>query len=351
MIERRQMVQKGFTLIEMLIALVVLGLMILTVQPMLNMAFTFIEKSMQMEEILNNKKLGDALVEYARNRDGVSRNRLPAPVYAADDSVNGGLYDPTKTDSESLALARTLLAAGVQTNAINFDSTAAKNARVYQVVSGQTIEVPYYGSTGDKVTLTYDYGVLYATKCMRASACYKNATAANPPGDSAQITAATIASWGIAGQDQPPIAFSTLDNQKQLLRATAGRVNQLSERFVTDFHNKIRLAAADSTLNFFETNTGGLALGNVDPALNFGCRDGWYALSAANVDVLTKLGLNKSEMGVTAWGAPISYCRDFDPAGTGTWNDPPHYGALMINKNMISTAVPTVLADALIIPF
>lgn len=347
-----KMRQQGFTLLEMLIAVVLVGLVFLAIAPMMNLAFALIHKSNADQEIVNNRKIADSLIEFSSERDGVQRFRLPTPAAkTGTPRLISTIYNPSATTSEAVALQNRLLDSGVTPNGINTDMRAVKNVRVYQLASGLTADVPMFGPQGDKVRLTYDFGVIYSTKCMQSSSCNTSATAANPPGDSPQFTTSNYASWTPAGDDYGVVAFSTLDGQKDMLRSTAATINRLTERFVTDFHNKIRLSSADSTANFFEINTGGLSLANTDPALNFGCRDGWYALSAANVDVLTKLGMNKSEVGITAWGGPISYCRDFDPAGTGSHNSPPHYGALLLNRNMASTAVPTVLSDALIIPF
>lgn len=344
--------QRGFTLMELLIAMVVLGAIIAASAPLVSFAFTLMENTKRSQETLDNRKMADAFIEFASERSGVNRGRLPAPIYTtAAPVIKGGLYNPAATDAESIDLGRILLTTGVPVGAINNDRAAVRNGRVYQLVSGLTHSSRLYGVTGPVVNLTYDFGVIVSTQCSRTSSCYTNGTVGNPPGDSARITAANYSAWEPTANDYGAIAFSTLDEQKTLLRVTVGRLNNLSERFTNNFHNKVRLASADSTTNFFEINSGGLNLGNVNPAVNMGCRDGWYNLAAANVDVLTKLGMDKTEHGVNAWGGIISYCRDFDPAGTGTHNSPPHYGALRIHRNVTTTTAPTVVNDAVIVTF
>ena len=98
-------------------------------------------------------------------------------------------------------------------------------------------------------------------------------------------------------------------------------------------------------------NGGTLTLGPANATTNMGCRDGWYNLAATNVDILTQLGMDKSEQGVTAWGGVIDFCRDYDPALSGTHNSPPHYGALRMNRDATSAVAPTVLSNAVIITF
>lgn len=346
-------IQSGFTLVELIISIVVLGVLIVAVAPMISNAFTFREAAVRDENTLQNRKLANAMVEFSRNREGINRGRLPAPVTTttATNLIKNGLFDPLSVTAESVELGVILRSTGIPFGQLNNDGAVVENARVYQRVSGLTYQMPLYSTTGPRVLLNYDYGVIYNTRCSRRSTCYTAAVAANPPGDSAQLTSANISSWITEGEDYGPIAFSTLEDQKTLLRITAGRLNRLADRFVVDFHNKVRLAAADSTANFFVVNNGGLNLGDLDPAANMGCRDGWYNLSAANVDVLTQLGMDKTEHGVTAWGGLIGYCRDFDPAGTSTHNAPPHYGALRIHRNTSSLVAPTVLTDAVIITF
>ncbi|KKN80583.1 hypothetical protein LCGC14_0328020 [marine sediment metagenome] len=340
----------GFTLIELIISVVILGILIAAVAPLVSSAFMFMEAAKKDENEITNRNLANAMIDFSRTRTGVMKSRLPDPVNTSAPIV-AGLFNEASTNSESIALGVLLKSTGVGPNQINFDNAVVQNARVYQRVSDLTFNMPLYVTTGPSMRLTYDYAVVYSTRCGAATACYTSASSSNPPGDSPVLNSGNYSSWKTVGSDYGAVAFSSLSEQKNLLRITAGRLNMLTERFNVDFHNKVRLSSADSATNFFPTNNGGLDLGNTNPVANMGCRDGWYTLSAANVDVLTQLGLDKSEYGVTPWGGIISYCRDYDPAGTGTHNSPPHYGALRINKGTTSLGVPAVISDAAILTF
>ena len=334
---------------ELLISVIILGVIIAFAGTLVSFAFTLLENTKRGQETLDNRKLADAMLEFSSERSGVNRGRLPSPIYSSD--VKGGLYNPAASDQESLALARILLTTGVPVGSINNDRSAMRNGRIYQLVKDLSYSARLYGVTGPVVNLKYDFGTITSTNCSRNSSCYTSGSSSNPPGDSAHLTSSNYTSWEPVPNDYGSIAFTTLYEQKRLLRITVGRLNNLSERFTNDFHNKVRLASADASTNFFEFNTAGLNLGNTDPSINMGCRDGWYNLAASNVNILTKLGLDKSEFGMTSWGGPIGYCRDFDPAGTGLHNEPPHYGALRINKDVTATVSPVVINDAVIITF
>ncbi|ALN21996.1 hypothetical protein DW68_025285 (plasmid) [Ectopseudomonas mendocina S5.2] len=337
---------RGFTLIELLIAVAVFGVLIVAITPFISMGFQYRELAKRDEHTLNMQKIAGGIMNYARTSNG---GRLPAPYTGG--SYKSTIYNSGDTSAAGQALSMELRNTGVPVNAINDDNSAVQNVRVYQRVSGLTQAIPFYFSTGTNVTLTYDVGALVQTKCPLSGACN---TAI--PGDSPTMTAANVTTWAPAGEDYGGIVFSTLPEQKAMLRQTTGRLNRLADKLASEFYTRLRLAAANSTNNFFPlpNNAGAPSYVGRNPVVNMGCHNGWYRLSDANVNVLAQIGLDPSEFGVTAWGGAIEYCQDYEPtaSGTSTANTAPHYAALRINRSVSLGAAPTgVLANDVVITF
>lgn len=330
----------GFTLYELMLSVVLLGIVIVITGPVVALAFTFMDAAKRDENIVNNQRLAGALMSYARN---YNNGRIPPPYTGG--KVNSGLYNPADTSVNGTQLAMELRNSGVPASAINTDNQAMKNVRVYRVVSGLSYQVPLYFTTGSKVSLTYDVGALVQTRCPSNNPCNTGT-----PGTSSPLTSANLTTWIASGTDYGDVVFSTLPEQKNMLRITVSRLNRLADRLASEFYTRQRLAAANSLTNFFPVpnNSGAPNLGGINPVANMGCHNGWYRLNAANVNVLALLGLDPNEFGVTAWGGPIEYCRDYEPTGTSTAteNQSPHFAALRINQDLSSGLPPTGLFGA-----
>ncbi|EPG8943988.1 type II secretion system protein [Pseudomonas aeruginosa] len=332
--------QAGFTLIELMVVIAIFGVILYISGPLINSAFTFYEAAKRNEVVYDNQEIAGALLSFARNSNG---GRLPAPYTGG--SVNSGIYNPADVTATGTALTSELRNSGVPVSQINTDSTATKNVKVYRRVAGLTYNVPMYFVTGSQVSLTYDVGALVQTECGQSAACNTGT-----PGDSAALTAANIGTWVESGADYGAVVFSTLPAQKDMLASTTGRLNRLADRLSSEFYTRQRLAAANSTTNFFPlpTNAGALNYAGRNPVTNMGCHNGWYPLNSSLVNILAQIGLDQAEYGVTAWGGSIEYCQDYDPTavGTGTANVPPHYAALRVNKNLSAAAAPTGVAGS-----
>ncbi|MCF6783437.1 type II secretion system protein [Stutzerimonas stutzeri] len=328
--ERHTCSQQGFTLIELMITVSILGAIFAITGPIISSAFTMMEGAKRDEVLLNNQKLAAGMMSYARNSNG---GRLP-PHYTGN-GIRYGLYNPEGNADLSLELRNT----GVPVNAINTDGSALENVKVYQVVSDLDYVMPFYGTTGAPVTLRYDVGSITQTLCAKSGSCNTG-----KPGASAVMSKANnnVASWMPTPPDYGAVVFSTLPEQKEMLRLTVARVNRLSDRLTSEFYTRMRLASADSTSNFYPapSNSGAPNLSGRNPGTNMGCHDGWYTLSATNVNVLAQMGMDRSEYGVTAWGGPIAYCRDYEPGAASTVNagKAPHYSALRLARNLSSAA-------------
>ncbi len=329
--------QRGFTLVELFIGVLILGIIALVTAQMISMALALYEGTKRAEAQVYNLRLASALKAFARNSNG---GRLPTPY--TGNGLFSAVYNPEDTSTTGQALAFELRNTSVPLSQINSDSSLLKNVKAYRVVQGLTYTVPLYFTTGTPVTLTYDVGTLVQTTCAQGNACNKGI-----PGDSVALTDANAATWDAGGSDYAAVTFSTLPDQKEMLRMTIGRINRLTDRLASEFYTRQRLSAADSANNFYPlpTNAGAPNLSGGESA-SF-CYNGWYRLDATNVNILPQLGLDKAEFGVTAWGGPIEYCQDFDPTQAGA-NKAPHYAALRFNKNLTSAGTATATNSVIV---
>ncbi len=338
--------QQGFTLVELIITVIILGILLVATGPAISSALTMMEAAKRDEVVVNNQKLASAMMAFARNSNA---GRLPAPYSGS--GVASGLYNPADATAAGQALSMELRNSGVPVNDINSDASVLDNVKVYQRVAGLTYAIPLYFTSGTPVTLTYDVGAITQTTCAKSSGCNTGT-----PGASTALTAANVTTWEPTLPDYGAVVFSTLPEQKNMLRMTVGRLNRLSDRLASEFYTRMRVAAANSTQNFYPapTNAGAPNLSGINPVANMGCHDGWYRLNAANVNILTQIGLDANEFGVTAWGGSIDFCRDYEPTAVSaaTANTPPHYAALRFNRNISSGAVSTgTVANDVVVTF
>lgn len=329
--------QRGFTLIEVMLGVLILGIIAIVCAQFISMALGLYDNTKRQEVNVYNLRIASALKSFARNSNN---GRLPAPY--TGNGLFSAVYNPADNSTAGQALAYELRNTAVPIAQINSDSSLLKNVKAYRVVQGLSYTVPLYFTTGTPVVVTYDVGTLVQTTCAQGNACNTGV-----PGDSAALTASNAATWDASGADYGAVTFSTLPDQKEMLRMTIGRLNRLTDRLASEFYTRQRLSAADSTSNFYPlpTNSGAPNLSGGDTSTY--CYNGWYRLDATNVNILPQLGLDKSEFGVTAWGGPIEYCQDFDPTLAGA-NKAPHYAALRFNGNLTSANVATAASSVIV---
>jgi prepilin-type N-terminal cleavage/methylation domain-containing protein len=324
---RRQHQQAGFTIIEVLVVVFVMGLIMWAVGPAIRDAFNALTRAENGRQALNNQNLASVLLDAARTQSTLGQ--LPAPY-------TGGSYHSSVADPGNTALINLFTQTGLLPNNINTDGTDAQNQRVYQLVSGLSMQVPLYFRSGPLVTLTYQIGTVYSTRCALAdSSC--NPGASGIPGASAALTSANAQTWTPTDPDYGGQVFSTLQLQRSMLQATVTNLDLMRDNFQNFFRENERMASATDTSNWYPAPTIGLA--GQDPATNQGCYDGWYDLSNASVNVLAQIGMDQTRYGTTQWGGAVQYCRDYKPAATGA-NTIPHYGALRINANVSMGIAP-----------
>lgn len=331
MMRGRRIAQDGFTLLELVMAVTLMGFLSISMSPLFKMFMTAKSQSYAEGQSAINVRLSQGFVAYAREVSALGR--LPTPHSLAASQLYSAPYDPA--DVSATAVGPYLVQTRVASQEINDDNTAAARVRVYQRLAGLTQSVPLYFQSGPLLVLNYDFGALYVTTCPRGNAspsCNPN-TATGLPGSSPVLTAGNYLTWKSVSPDYPAVVFSTLQVQKDMLRLTATRLDKVRDSFASYFRAKTISAAASDATNWYPGPVSGMPnLATATPATNQGCRDGWYDLSST--DVLAQIGLTAAEMGQSAWGGSVEYCRDYDPAGTGTANAPPHFAALRINKNI-----------------
>lgn len=324
---QRGVTQQGFTLVELLIVVLVLGVVSVLLAPAYSSLMSAQKSAYVEKHRLNNMLVGNSLISYAAN--ATQYGRLPA-------AYTGSGYTKTVYDPANATLAQVLTQSGVNPAEINDDATAARNVRVYQVVQGLAQAVPLYFQSGPQVTLTYDFGALYMTTCPKASTTCNPTAATGVPGSSPALTAANYTTWATTGTDGQAYFVSSLPVQKQMLATTVQRLDKVRDSLLSYFRGQQITAAGGDTTNWYPNQLGASAAGSLSgatPATNQGCRDGWYNLQNVAVSVLPTVGLAHEEYGVTAWGGAIQYCRDYDPTGASGADTAPHYAALRIHKN------------------
>jgi prepilin-type N-terminal cleavage/methylation domain-containing protein len=323
--------ERGFSLIELLIAVLVLGIVAVLAGPVFSFLSSAQRQAWAERQRVVNQQIVNGLLAYAQTRSP-DRGKLPAPYTVG--SFHSAVVNPQDADPGYHEITLALVRAGVGPNEIADDGSVSANVRVYQRVDGLKANVPLYLHSGPATELTYEFGVVYATRCPRQQAC--NATL---PGSSPSLTSANYTTWNVQGTDAAPVFISSLPLQKEMLAVTARRLDTIRDSLLQFVRAKQLAASATDTTNWYPAPTG-LSMAGAAPGTNQGCRDGWYDLSAANVDVLPQVGLSREEYGKTSWGGAIQYCRDFDPTGLKSPNAPPQWAALRILKSVSQGGAP-----------
>lgn len=344
--------ERGFTLFEVIIAVLLLGILSIVLGPAFRTLLTARAQSYAAEQLAINQKIAAALTTYSEYGTQPA-GMLPAPCNNSTNKFFYGIYQPTYC-SGTAPLLSYLLQQGVPPHLVNEDGTDAHNVRVYQRVDSVSQNTFLFYQSGPEVALNYDVGVVYTTNCSKSAACNVSAASStNPPKSQpvyASDTAATagavrwtssnLATWTPGLRDVGAAYFTTLPQQKKMLQATAAHLDRIRSA-LTAFVAVKQAAAPTSTANFYPQpiDVAQRMPAEPNPGGNQGCREGWYDLSAANSDILAQVGLStridlgrQNEYGWTAWGGTIEYCRDYDPTLTSGYGVAPHFAALRINN-------------------
>jgi prepilin-type N-terminal cleavage/methylation domain-containing protein len=331
----------GFTLIEILIATVLMAILGLTVSSLSVNISTSTELLRHERAAEENRLIGESLKTVASQSNN---GRLPTPyTNAAQHNTNAPLnLNPTSADPTGIATLQTIQQSGLGLERINYDGYASERVRVYQNIS-LSENTPFFGAFGETVKITYDYGVIYQTSCpLKDSTCNPSPTT-GIPGDSAVLTTNNYKTWQISGNDLRPYIFSTHALQRQWVKQTATNLLAVRNALQSFFSASQLSAPPGDTTNFYPVPdiAGSPDMSGNDPITNDGCRNGWYNLNAATVNILSKLNLTPVTFyGQSAFGGTIQYCSDYDPANTSA-NTTPHGAALRLSRDITSAASPS----------
>lgn len=339
-VQKKMEKNAGFTLVELLVVVIIIGIVSIMMSPVYNDLLTAQRKAYEEKHRLNNQLIGAGLMSYAAN--STQTGRLPAPYTGAGQTKT--IYNPADATAPGIALTQALSQTGINPGEINNDNTTAQKVRVYQLVQGLQQNVPLYFQSGPLVTLTYDYGAIYMTNCPKSTtACNPNAATGVPGTTTSALSAANHPTWATTGTDGQAFFVSSMPIQKQMLATTTQRLDKVRDALLVYLYAQQHTAAGGDTTNWYPNESGLSAAGSLtgaNPGTNQNCRDGWYNLSNAAVNVLPAVGLSPAEYGRTAWGGTVEYCRDYDPVPTAP-DTPPHYSAIRINSDITSGSAPS----------
>lgn len=337
--------QHGFTLVELVLATVILGMIGVILAGYLELGLTLRKSNETLRQENINERIGEAMLTWAL----AEQNSLPPPFTdAPSNRYNAIQTDAPATDAE-LRLLSLMTSRGVLVNEVNDDGNPAARVRVYQRVADVPVSQPIFGLSGPIVSMAYDVGVIYHTQCFQEDPCNTGATALDPPGDSPALTLANLDVWETAGTDSLPTRINTYPQQYRLLQETADRITILRNQLRTYFNSLQSAASPGSPVNFYpfadlngdnfpDRRNSGPTAGNQ------GCHDGWYDLSdpLEGSAILRQLGLTPEEFSVTAFGGPIHLCRDYNPAGSQAEGQLPHNVALRIHATVSDGLAPSI---------
>lgn len=345
--------QHGFTLVELAFTIFIFGILSISMSGAFRSFLTAKDQSYQERQLLINTKISAAMQEFAGSD---AFGKLPSPYNNSTSKIFYGLANPAVTTGFS----GFLLQQGLSMREVNNDGTTGANVRVYQKVSINSLSIPLYFQSGPLVDLAYEQGYIYMTDCMQSMQATCNSTAASSttPPKGNKLTSTNVGTWAPSATDISIVAVSNLPLQKKMLQITASRLDAIKEAMQTYVKAKQATAPPLDTTNWFPAPTDSaywVGIVDLNPSLNQGCRNGWYALdSSTSMDIMKQIGFPINELARTAWGGSIEYCRKYDPnSATAGAGSAPHYAALRINRFLSSGGFPdpSVAANNVTISF
>ncbi len=314
--------QSGFTLVELAITTVVIGVVLTFVNPMLGSLYTSKQQAYTEKQRFTNQQLADVMLTHAKQNTQLGS----LPSLTTDPfKTNLAIYNPNATTGDEGNFKNLISQSRLDLTAINTDGYSSGHMRKAQILSGLTQSIPLFFQSGPAVTLRYQMAAIYNTDCISNT----SPTGCTAYGRSAQLTSSNYTTWTVTAPDTSLVAFSTLPLQKQMLAETARRLAKIRDALTAYYRAQQIGHNPDDPTNWYP-NTGTFSYSG-DQGGNT-CWSGWQALNGSST-ILAIIGLGQSEFGTTAWGGPIEFCRDFVLDGTAE-NTPPHNGALRVNASV-----------------
>ncbi|MBK4738746.1 type II secretion system protein [Noviherbaspirillum pedocola] len=312
--------QRGFTMIEMTIAIILIGVVTIIVAPLLGELASSQNTAYRTRQITLNRKIAKAMIEYAKR---VSPTGSLPMFYSNNSDLFAAPLNPSDNAQSNVYQMN-----GVPLEEANDDNRAAHLLRIFQRIGGLTQTVPLSRRSGPQVTITFEYGAVYNTTCSKGASCDKNA-----PDVSALMTSSNYGTWQPTPPDFGASYVSSWPVQMAMLADTDKLAQALQDAFSRYFDAQ-QAANPGSTANFYPNNGASTV---ASASSNQGCWYSWMSLN--NSSLLDTVGLNRT-MGVTAWGGNIEYCRDFDATGSSSPDAAPHYAAIRFNNNVSAGSAP-----------
>lgn len=287
--------ERGFTLVEVLIATVVIGVLSLVLIPATQTLMQARHQRYVEEQDVYSQRIANTMIRYADERSDEDKGRLPAP------------YDGYMVADPDGEFYKMLMFSGLSPGQVNHDGREANNVRVYQRLDGETTEIPLFKDAAEpEIKVEYDYGVIYMTNVPESDA-------GNPEyGDRGQLNDINdIESWADSGGDDlSPRFVSTRTLQKNYLRELEEVVRTVRSHILQDYRShKMSEDAQDihkiGHIHPDHNNRDYMESIGITGSSN-GCYSGWYDLP--DEDILEDLGLNPTSHGKTPWGQDIEYC-------------------------------------------
>jgi prepilin-type N-terminal cleavage/methylation domain-containing protein len=316
--------QAGFTLIELAITTVVIGVVLTYVSSMLGSLYTSKKQAYDEKQRFTNQQLADVMLTHAKQNTQLGS----LPSLTTDPfKTNLAIYNPNATTGDEGNFKNLISQSRLDLTAINTDGYSNAHMRKAQILSGLTQSVPLFFQSGPAVTLRYQMAAIYNTDCISNTA----PTGCTAYGRSPQLTSSNYTTWTVTAPDTSLVAFSTLPLQKQMLAETARRLGKVRDALTAYYRAQQIQQGPNDTTNWYPNS--GTFTNPGDQGGNT-CWSGWQALNGTST-ILATIGLGQSEFATTAWGGPIEFCRDFVLDGTAA-NTPPHNGALRVNASVSS---------------
>lgn len=343
-VARKRPVEAGFTYVELLISVVVMSFVLLIANGLYSQIGALSSAAEGVEQAEYNQVISEGFLDWAQ-----TENNLKLPLPFTDGEWTSAPIDPAGADADAVSLRAAMVARGLLIDQVMTNNKSRPSLRVYQMVPDLQLAVPINGQSGPTAIVEYDLGAIYMTSCRKGRADCDPNPGTGIPGDSVVFAASNIETWNTSGRDKGLVRFSTWPLQYEYLKKTKQRIDFLRDALRGYFNTMYLSVPPDPAVNHFPVPNGGGApdFSGSDPAINDGCRDGWYDLSAVNVNVLDQVGLQPEIYGVTLWGAPMEYCRDYDIGQVGV-DAPPHNAAIRIHREVSRAISPGAPGDNLV---